>query len=352
MKKEDELTPEQGLAFRDIAAYLRSQNIPAPVLHGVNAITGELGRDVDLFIPDHRQAYRVALQFAEILRQHGAKWVTLTHPFRGPRAIGVRERDLCYWELHMFTRMQMRCIAFEKLFPAKGVEGPLGFNFDPSWWFIKAVLFKYLNEFAQGLPVWSQVPAAVAKDRQGFPLAHKEQIESEFQQKWRGGAEFVAAVLGPDTDDNLRTRRKGLFALKASNCLLRPVNAAIATATGAFRRAEIYASPTVPVYGIDTPIESPALKELLTERFYAAFNRRFIVADAPVDWRLQRWMQAMQSMVMYRREGSKKNQKQVDVWISIPTSDPKDVDAGLAAILDGILPYNARWEAVYRQRSL
>jgi len=339
------MTLDRVTAFRDLAAFLRSERIPSCVLHGIDPESGVLGRDLDLYISDSRHAFLAAVQFSEILRRHGVRWVALMHPVWGPRCIGILEFDLSYWELHIVTRVSMACVDFGELFPIGGREGPHGFNFDPTLWFVKAVLQKYSNSFARGRPVWTRFPSDT------FALAHKTEIENEFQKRWRHGAKFVSAVLGPGTDANLRTCRRGLFALMSWYCLAHPWKAARAAARWLYRKGNAYKCPTVPVIGIDTTMESSALRECLAEKLGHVFTD-IVVADRPMPWRTRKWLQTRQSLLVLRCDERRNNQRAIDCLVSFSSSDQAGIDAGVAAILDCVVQYNRSWPALYEAMSL
>jgi hypothetical protein len=181
-------------------------------------------------------------------------------------------------------------------------------------------------------------------------LTHQAEIEDEFQKMWSNGAEFVSAGLGPDTDANLRGRRKGLFTLMAKNCLARPMNAARAVSLWLYRKGNAYCCPTVPVIGIDTGMESSALRDCLLEKLGCVFQR-IIVTDRPMGWQIRRSMQNRQNLLVFRRDGRRENQREIDKWISIPASNREAIDAGVAAILDCVVQYNDSWSALYLARS-
>ncbi len=326
--------------FRELASYLRSEKIPSCVLHGINPESGELGRDLDLYIPDPRHAFRAAVHFSEILRRHKVRWISLMHPIWGPRCIGIQESDLTYWELHTIPRIRLTWIEFGELFPIQAKDGPHGFGYDPVLWFIKVVLQKHSKSFLRGRPVW------ITFIHDPYVLAHQSEIECEFQKRWAYGAEFISAMLGPDTEANLKTRRKGILALALGHGIAHPVNAALAGARWLYRKGNIYRCPTMPVIGIDAPMESPALQDILTEKLKRVFIK-IVVADEPLSWRVRKRMQDGRYLLVFRRDERGNSQKEVDRWISIPTAGREDIAAGVAAILDCVVEYNKRWANLY-----
>jgi hypothetical protein len=335
---------DKATAYRDLADFLRFEGIASCVLHGVDPQSGVIGRDLDLYLPNPRQAYRTAVQFSEILRRRGVQWVSLMHPIWGPRCIGVQQPGLDYWELHLHTRINMACIDFGEVFPIGGVEGVHGFRFDPVFWFIKAVVQKYASRFVHGRPVWAHATG------DAYALAHKTAIEEEFQSSWAHGAEFVSAALGPDTDRNLRVRRNGLFSLMARFCLAHPWSAARTIARWQCRKADVFRCPTTPVVGVDTTMESSALRKLLKEKLGHVFTK-IVVADRPVSWHERKRLQATQSLLVFTRNEQGGDPGHIDNWISISPANRDDTDAGLATILDSVVQYNARWSSIYRARS-
>jgi hypothetical protein len=339
------LTSDRVIAFRELAAFLCAEKIPSCVLHGIDPESGALGRDLDLYIPDSRQAYRAAVRFSEILRQRGVRWISLMHPMWGPRCIGIQESDLSYCELHVMSRINMACIDFGGLFPIRGTKGPLDYDFDPSLWFIKAVLQKYSSSFAHCRPAWTRVPC------DAYALAHKTEIGNEFQSRWRNGAEFVSAALGPDTDANLRTRRKGLYAILAENCLAHPGNAARAVVRWLHLKEGVYRCASVPFFGIDTTMESSALRDLLLEKLGHVFVE-IVAADQSMPRHTIRRLQARQCLIVSRCNRRQENPGNIDNWITISADNPEEIDAGVAAILDAVVQYSERWNTIYRIRAL
>jgi hypothetical protein len=339
------LSIDKGTLFRELAAYLREEGMSSCVLHGIDPESGAIGRDLDLYLPNPRQAFRAAVYFSQLLAQRGVRWVSLMHPIWGPRCIGIQDPGFSYCELHLITRVSMGCIDFGELFPVAGREGPHGFTFDPSLWFIKAVLQKYSSLFAHSRPVWTRVP------RDSYTLAHKTEIENEFQRRFYNGAEFVSAALGPDTDANLLARRRGLYALLSNYCLAHPANAICSLTRWLHRRAIVLGSPTVPVMGIDTTMDSSMLGQSLVERLGQVFTE-IVVADHPLSWPAQRRLQARQSLLVYRRDERGETPGLVDCWISIPAVDGSGIDGGAAAILDHLVQYNRRWSARYEAKAL
>jgi hypothetical protein len=315
------------------------------VLHGVDINSGELGRDLDLYIPNPKQAFCAAVHFSEILRQHGARWVSLMHPIWGPRCIGIRESDLTYWELHIITRINMGCIDFGELFPIKGEIGEHGFNFDPTLWFIKSVLQKYTTDFIHSRAAWNRI------SRDKYALAHKTKIANEFQKRWSDGDNFVSAVLGLDTDANLRARRKGLLGLMSGNCITHPMNAARAVARWLYRKGAVYNCSAVPAFGIDTTMESSALRDFLTEKLGHVFME-IAVSDQPLPWHIRKKLQARQCLTVFKRNERLSDPDYIDNWIAISSAKREEIDVVIAAILDSVVKYNERWSAFYRKRSL
>lgn len=343
--EENVLTSDRVSAFRELAAFLRREKILSCVLHGIDPESGVLGRDLDLYIPDSQQAYRAAVRFSEILRQRGVRWVALMHPIWGPRCIAIQESDLSYCELHVISKINMACIDFGGLFPIRGTKGPLGYDFDPSLWFIKAVLQKYSSSFAHCRPALTRVPC------DAYALARKTEIGNEFQSRWRNGAEFVSAALGPDTDANLRTRRKGLYAILAENCLAHPGNAARAVVRWLHLKESVYRCASVPFFGIDTTMESSALRDLLLEKLGHVFVE-IVVADQSMSRHAIRRLQARQFLIVLRRNQGQGKPESIDNWITISADYPEEIDAGVAAILDAVVQYSERWNTIYRIRAL
>lgn len=332
---------EKAIVFRNLATYLRSEKIQSCVLHGIDPVSGEFGRDLDLYIPDSRQAYRAAIYFSELLRKKRVRWVSLMHPFWGPRCIGIQEDDLSYCELHVISKINMACIDFGKLFPVRGTEGPHGFNYDPSLWFIKAVLQKFSSCFAHCDPVW----ARISKD--SFVLAHKVEIEEEFQKRWRNGARLVSAILAPDTDASLRMRRRELYALMSWHCLMYPRNAARGAFRWLYRKKSAGRCKSVPVFGIATAMEASALRDLLIERLGHVFVE-IAVTDQAIPGRIRRRLQAAQSLIVLQLDKRQHHTEDIDNWIPDFATNSEGTDAGVAAILDAVVQYNERWSALYR----
>jgi hypothetical protein len=335
---------DKAIVFRDLAAYLRSEKIQSCVLHGIDPVSGEFGRDLDLYIPDSRQAYRVAIYFSELLRKQRVRWVSLMHPFWGPRCIGIQEGDLSYYELHVISKISTACIDYGELFPIRGTEGPHGFNFDPSLWFIKAVLQKFSSCFAHCDPVW----ARISKDT--FVLAHKVEIEKEFQKRWKNGARLVSAILAPDTDASLRMRRRELYAMMSWHCLMHPRNAACGAFRWLYRKRSAGRCKSVPIFGIGTAMEASALRDLLIKRLGHVFVES-AVTDHAIPGHVRRRLQAAQSLVVLQRDKRQRHAEYIDYWIPDFAANPEEIGVGVAAILDAVVQYNERWSALYRIRT-
>lgn len=267
------------------------------------------------------------------------------HPFWGPRCIGVRESDLGYWELHVVNRITTACIDFGELFPVKGTEGPHGFAFNSSLWFIKAVLQKFASNFAHCQPVWTQRP------RDSYVMNHKSEIEREFQIRWRNGAALVSAVLGPDTDANLLTRRKEFHTLMAGHCLTHPENALQTAARWFYRKVRARSCASVPVFGIETTMQPEVLQNLLVEKLGHVFVE-ILVFDRVMSHHALSCLQSRQFLIAFCCDQKREDQKGIDQWISISAAHPEELHAGVIAILDTVVQYNARWSAQYRARAL
>ena len=334
------MTVDRATPFREMADFLRLENISSCVLHGIDPNSGAFGRDLDIHIPDPQQAFRAAVHFSDILQSHGVRWISLMHPIWGPRCIGIQESDFAYWEFHAIPKVTLACVDFGALFPIKAQEGPFGFSFNPSLWFIKAVLQKHSRSLLRRIPIWT------AFSRDLYVMANKAVIECEFQKKWRHGAEFIGAVLGPDTDANMQKRQIGIISLMSGYCFSHPWIAARTTARWLYRKADVYRCPTVPIIGIDTTIESSTLQDCLKDKFKRAFVR-VLVVDHSMAWYIRRRMQGGQNLLVFQRDARRKCQGNVDKWISIPTSNREDVNSGVAAILDSIVQYNERWSHLY-----
>lgn len=334
---------DRARPFRELADFLRTENIPACVLHGIDPVSGELGRDVDLYVPDEHDAYRTALFFANVLRRSGVRWIALMHPIWGPRCIGIQDQDLNYWELHVVTYVSMGFADFGTMFLMPGNPGAYGFNFNPSLWFIKDVICKHGRRFARREPAWTDtIP-------HGYNLAHQREIEMEFQKIWRNGAEFVAAALGKDTPNDLRTRQRGLFALMVEQCVRRPVSTASTFHRWLGRKLAVHVSASVPVIGVDTPMKSLELHECLSKRLGHSF-RPIVVAEKPLPHAFGKKLQSRQALLILKRTGKVQPVIETD-WISIPSSAECDIETAVALILDRIIEFNSHWTNRYQERA-
>ena len=311
------------------------------MLHGIDPVSGVLGRDLDIYIPDLEHAFRASAHFAEILRQHEVRWIALMHPIWGPRCIGIQGSDLAYWELHTVPRVRLTWIEFGELFPIKAREGPLGFDFDPTFWFLKVVLQKHSKSFLRGRPVWTEFI------RDPYILARQSEIEDEFQKRWSYGAEFVSAVLGPDTRANISARRKGIIDIALGHCFAHPLNAVRAGFRWLYRKGNVYNCPTLPVIGIESRMDSSVLRDILIEKLKRVFIE-IVVTDHPLPWYVRRRMQNGRYLLIFRCDERRKKQRKVDHWISIPTAIQVDISAGVDAILDCVVQYNTRWANLYQ----
>jgi hypothetical protein len=241
--------------------------------------------------------------------------------------------------------MKTARIDFADLIPIAGREGAYGFNFNPSFWFIKQVLQKYLKDFLCGRKVWTSHAC------DPYMLASKDEIGEQFQKIWSHGEAFVLAALGPDTDANLCTRQEGTLSLMARYYLNHPLNAPRAVGRWLYRKGYMYKSPTVPVFGIDTASDSSTLQRYLAERLRHVFTR-VVVADLPVKWRTRCFMQATQSLLILRHAKGHKKDYPVDSWISVPSVDQIDLEICVAEILDNIVRYNGNNVGLYETMSM
>jgi hypothetical protein len=331
------------MPFRELANFLRAENIPSCVLHGIDPVSGELGRDLDLYVPDQNDAYRTALFFADVLKRSGVRWISLMHPIWGPRCIGIQEQDLSYWELHIMTYVSVACVDFGTMFPMLGSSGAYGFNFNPSLWFIKDVIYKQGRKFARRDPAWTDAPP------HSYNLAHQREIETEFQKRWRNGAKFVSAALGPDTPNNLRARQRELFVLMADQCLRRPFSTAATIHRWLGRKLAVLKNASVPVISVDTPMESCDLHQCLLERLGHAFQP-IVVMEKPLPHATGRRLQSHQSLLIFNRRRTGNVQPDVENnLISIPSSAERDIEAAVAAILDRIIEFNSHWAGRYQE---
>lgn len=331
--------------FRELADFLRTERIPSCVLHGIDPVSGKLGRDLDLYVPDERNAYRAALFFADVLKRTGVRWVALMHPIWGPRCIGIQEQDFGYWELHVVTYVSVGCIDFGTMIPISGGSGPYGFNFNPSLWFIKDVIYRQGRKFARREPAWTDTAP------HSYNLAHQGAIEAEFQKRWRNGARFVAAALGEDSAGRLRARQRELFALIADQCLRRSLSTTLTIRRWLGRKLAAFRSATVPVIKVDTPMVSCDLQRCLVERLGHVLLP-IVVRGKTLPFTTRQRLQSRQALLIFNRRRAGNAQPDIENdWISIPSSAERDIDAAVAAILDRIMAFNAHWTDRYQERS-
>ncbi len=323
------ITHPTNLILDELATLMDAHATSHSVLNGVDPVTGLVGRDVDMYVPDRADAFGVAVRMRDLLTQHGYVWVTLPHPIWGPRCVGVSGDMLDYVELHLFPRLALGPIDAGRLFPLLPERGALGFSYDPALMLFKQVIMKHNRAILRGSPIWTHsAPSRFLADR-GAALGDR------YQQVMPHGAEFVAALLSADTETRYDQRRRGLIRLLARGATRSTVSALrMMSASGSKRivRFSAVSGPYLTVRNCRLP--APQLSDALQERVGRIFLS-IHVTDRPLPPPARRWIQSRQGLIVQITDQDRSDLNHPGTVILGETSDPgAAVDAIARAALN------------------
>ncbi|MGA7340508.1 MAG: hypothetical protein WBE72_13505 [Terracidiphilus sp.] len=330
--------------FRELAAHLKETGTRSSVLHGIDPITGNVGRDLDLYIPDRAAAAGTALAFADILKRNGFHWVTLADPVWGHRCVGVTQPEYFYCELHILSTLRHGPLDFGSLFELSGQEEALGLVFDPAFWFAKSCFTKYSTQVMQLKPIWE------GREIDPFSLSHREEIERRFGACGKAGQEFVRLALSADSHPILVARKRALRAVLWRHCAAHPMQAADAAEDWLVHKISRYFSPCVPAFCLLTSQPPEKIQSQLEEKLEGIFLEIW-VGSGKLGALERRRLLGRQSLLVHSSSDARhKCGSDLALNAGSGMEDDIDIDKLCREILDAFVDFNRRWKSDYAQR--
>ena len=273
--------------FVALGEYARHQGIQYSVLSGYDPCSDTFGRDLDIHVPNPRDCQLLLREFWRVLGSAAAPWKFCPDPIWGKRCIGISAM-LEYAELHTFSAVRVGPMLVSSIFPPETIRAKNGLLFDPLYICCKKVLTKYNRDILAGNPLWQHTAPP------SFLREYTEQIDG---RTWPG---FTDAMLGEDTRDRLRVRRRFLLRFLVSG-FSHPIESATRSVHGIWKRKVGWLQhPCVPFFSVkpeSADIDAPALEQKLNHALGHIFPE-IVVARQPVSWKKIRKLQARQRLLL------------------------------------------------------
>lgn len=236
-------------AYSEVAEYMQVLSVPSVVLNGVHPITGDIGRDVDILVPDAATGIEVARFAHENVFERLFRWSFLANPQWGPRAFAASTENSM--ELHTVTGLRMGPIPWSGLIPWEPVPGPHGFYFDDVIMTFRLIT-KMNKAIIKRLPIWETENAFT-------PLkSRRVTILQRLQSNLPSSVRLVELMLEDDSPEVLRKRRSAFLRFLLVYCVRHPVTATKTFLSQRKRRANALQSPSGVYVSLftDRPIET------------------------------------------------------------------------------------------------
>jgi len=137
--------------LKEVGRFVTEYNIEASIANGVDPMTGEIGRDLDFYVPDGLAANRLIRHSLSAYQTAGFPWSTAMSPKWGPRSIGFTT-DL-YSELHVLPNVRVGSLVVTDAFRLSATPGPYGLPVDPSI-ILSKLIVKKSRSVRQQRPLW------------------------------------------------------------------------------------------------------------------------------------------------------------------------------------------------------
>lgn len=322
----------------ELARFIQGQHIQCLIVNGVNPDTGEVGRDLDVYV--RRQGERVCLvrYFYELLFKYGAKWVVVMDPIWGVRCIGVWENDYSYFELHILTSFRLGPVDAMKVCSSAARTGAYGLLFPPGLLLFKQVINRNVKSIFAGKPIWQKHSPG------NFLLSCRNCRPRGVGINIFRFEKFVAALLGEDSLYNKRLRKRGLLAFIFAYIITHPISAFSSQLRSFFRKISIFFSPCVPVVALISSFTVEELQSALGDRLGAIFPT-IIVSQRKHNFFFRRKLQAHQKLLILMMEGTEKESANVDILIDTRglLTKKEELKVICDSIMNGMVKLNAKW---------
>jgi hypothetical protein len=319
----------------ELAGFINDKNIQCIVMNGIDPDSGEVGRDLDVYVPKNDECAELASYFQRLALKYGARWIIQMHPIWGDRTVAVWEEDYFYFELHIVSSVNLGPVVATDILPAKGSTGPYGFIFSPWLSLFKQVINKNSRAILAGRRIWE------VSSPGKFILSCPDFCQNGSGPLSLRNERFINALLGEDNDENIIERRSGLLSVVLHSLLSHPLHAVDSQVRSIYRKFATYFSPCAPVVMLHTNSSVLKLQKSLEDRIGGIFPR-ILVSESMNSWAFRRKMQSHQQLFVFVSRDAKGKQLNADLKLdTISSSD--EVDIISSSVMDAMLDVNNKW---------
>lgn len=270
--------------YRALAEYIADLGIKTSVISGVTPFSGEIGRDLDLYIPRLRDGQPLHAFFADKLHEYGVRWVLQPRLYHGTVTIGIPADLSTYIELHTISDLRWRTFQLDHHVPLAPQPMAYGLPFDLRYYSFRKVIMRHSRPFLA-----AQRPDVPEDDLKAFACWH-DHHEYRAHPLLRHVHE-VARTLSEDKPDERRRLaiQKELRELLRASITHAPVSAAGAMLLVAYQRVGVYLNKMTPIFVINSPLEADELQRTLEEHFSNVFLDVCVFSSFPTFVRM-RWL--------------------------------------------------------------
>lgn len=287
--------PFKEIAIKILADALNAEKCESFVLNGLDFSTGNVGRDLDLYVPEGTSRRKILSIYYYILYKIGADWVVIMPPIWGDRCIGIWKERYQYTELHLIPTVRMGPISAEYATSRTYIEATSGFRYDPWLYIFKSVLMKRKNEILTKKPLWG---TAQPDD---FTRACFDSC-LDLASTLHADRDFLKSLIDTDNEQAYDRRREGLKRFLFKWCTSHPFTSGLNLILFFTRKFNLYLSPCVPWFEIESSEPLSRINDELTKRLTGIFVK-VIITNHRINFLERRRMQAMQHLLVFYRAG-------------------------------------------------
>lgn len=323
-------------AYSKIADYVHHLSIPCVVLNGVHPVTGALGRDVDILVPDVRTGVDIARFAHEEVFSREFTWSFLANPQWGPRAFAAGSEHSV--ELHTVTGLRMGPIPWSSLVTWEPTPGAHGFLFDDVIMTFRLIT-KMNKSIVDQQPIWESENAFT-------PLkARRSEIIGRLQAQTPSLVNLVELVLlDDDSPGILGMRRSAMLRFLFAYCLSHPMTATRTFLTQLKRKARSLESPS----GVYVSMVTDRPMEAVESDMYQSLGHAFVEITCTlekIDGSERDHFLARQQLVVHIAS----DDSELDTTADLTLDESMDCEAGsiVAKVLETLVAVNQKHRNYY-----
>ena len=327
--------------YSKLAKYAEEELINYSILNGYDPNNDDFGRDLDVHVPNYRNAIKMLFFFRELLKDKGIQWNITMNPVWGMRCIGVT-KDFKNIEFHIFINVFVTIFPVSKLFKLNASKfGNQGLLIDPLFMLFKSILIKKNRKILKLEAIWKDDKPKL------FLIQHKEYIGDRIGQK------FTSLLLKEQLSINEMKTLRVLFIKFLSMSVKAPFLSLLQFFKSLYiNKIKVLFSPCAPkfILNINKPVKIEVLKASIEREMGEVFKKVHLehISNQTFSWPKIRYIQSTQTLYILISDSKHKRKyfhKDYDeIFMDTFNNYDKEIKKICNSILDETKAFNSKWD--------